>query len=182
MWNQLSYCELIYTVKNVFANRRNIWHCTTWETPMHYHSQLWLTQTSDPVTQVTPFMPSLSLLRHWRVNKLWQGLLKDSLHERKLSSFIFQMLAFLKPSSQTNKLVTNLAAPEAGVSVAWIQKLWSQHLSFQSSRRLIIVLRPIYMTENFWHGSDKNGTRIKKSRTIRRLHVPFSTVLSVVKK
>ena len=26
-------------------------------------------------------------------------------------------------------------------------------------------LRPIYTTENFWHGSDKNGTRTKKYST-----------------
>ena len=42
----------------------------------------------------------------------------------------------------------------------------------------LVDLRPIYMAENFWYGSDKKGSRTKKLALLPCLHVLFSTVLS----
>ena len=35
-------------------------------------------------------------------------------------------------------------------------------------------VRPIYTTENFWHGSDTNGTGAEKCKILLHLHVSFS--------
>ena len=43
------------------------------------------------------------------------------------------------------------------------------------------VYRPIYMTENCWHGSDKIGTRTKNIAPMSCLHVFYSAVLSDVR-
>ena len=42
----------------------------------------------------------------------------------------------------------------------WIETIWNRS-------RVNIALRPIYTTENFWHGSGEYGTRTKKIGSAR---------------
>ena len=43
----------------------------------------------------------------------------------------------------------------------------------RNNQNCITEIRPIYTTENVWHGSDKNGTRTKKYSTDTSFTHPF---------